>query len=106
MDYRAYGPNEKGEIVERSPEKLGGFLDISTFDANLMLRGMSLVKKICFIVGRLESPPLIWNQNMPVSLVEFVTDHVVEKLKTNPGWQVKDFDWGLLYEDEKILKYL
>jgi len=105
-DYRIYGPDGKGGIVEQPPEELAGFLGVSQFDANLLLRGMNLVKTICAAVGRLESPPLVWNQNMPEPLVKFVTDHVAEKLQANPGWQLKDFDWALLYEEDGItLKY-
>ena len=106
-DYRVYGPNEKGKIVEQQPEDLGKFLGISPFDAHLMMRGMNLTKTICVIAGQMESPCLIWNQNMPGSLVEFVTDHVAEQLKANPAWQLKDFDWALLYErDGTTLKYV
>lgn len=73
---------------------------------NLMLCGMNIVKTICLIAGQLESPPLIWNENMPKSLVEFVTEHVVTKLKGNPAWTIKDFDFSLLYEnDGTTLKY-
>jgi len=101
-DYRVYGPNEKGEIVEQPPEKLAEFMGISQFDAHLLLRGMNLTKTICTIAGQLESPPLIWNENMPAALAEFVTEHIAEKLKANPAWHLKDFDWALLYEEDGI----
>lgn len=106
-DYRAYRVNEKGEMEEAPPEDFAKFLGVSDFDASLMLRGMNIVKTICFVAGQLESPPLIWNQNMPASLVEFVSDHVITKLRANPAWPLRDFDWKLLYEDDgQTLKYL
>ncbi len=105
-DYRVYGPDEKGEIVEKPPEELAEFLGISKFNAHLLIRAMNLTKLICIIAGQLESPPLIWNQNMPRSLTEFVTNHVTDKLKANPAWQLGDFDWSLIYEEDgTTLKY-
>ncbi|MBA7695287.1 hypothetical protein ES703_103910 [subsurface metagenome] len=103
-DYRAYKMNDHGEMVEVPPEGLGEFMGISEFDANLMLRGMNIVKTICVIAGEMESPALIWNENMPASLVEFVTEHVAGQLKANPAWSIKDFDWALLYDGDE-LKY-
>lgn len=105
-DYRIYGLDEKGEVVEKQPEELAELMGISQFDAHLLIRGMNLTKSICMIAGQLESPPLIWNQNMPKSLSEFVSSHVIDKLKANPAWQLGDFDWSLLYEEDgTTLKY-
>jgi len=105
-DYRTYSMNEKGEPVEQPPEKLAEFLGISAYDANLLLRGMNIVKTICNIVGMLESPSLVWNKNMPASLAKFVSAHVFDKLKSNPAWSFKDFDFSLLYDDDgETLKY-
>lgn len=103
-DYRAYKMNDKGEMVEVGPEEFAGFLGMSEYDTNLMLRGINLVKTICIMAGALENPPLIWNENMPNSLVEFVSDHVLAKLQSNPAWSIKDFDWGLLCDGDE-LKY-
>lgn len=105
-DYHAYEINGEGKKKDVGPEGLAKFLGIAPYDADLMLRGMDLVKLICCIAGRLESPHLIWNDNMPDALVEFVGDHVIKKLQSNPSWSHKDFDWSLLYEDDKqTLKY-
>lgn len=104
-DYRSYKMNEKGELVEQPPEELAQFLGILNFDASLMLRGMSLVKSICEIIGRIEKPPLIWNKNMPEPLIDFVLRHVNKKLEANPAWRIEDFDPIVLYEDDGTLKY-
>lgn len=105
-DYRIYGPDGKGGVREVPVEEAAGFLGVSEFDANVLIKGMNIVKTICMIAGDLEEPKLIWNQNMPASLVDFVTAHVTEQLLSNPAWSVQDFDWGLIYEDENTLKYL
>jgi hypothetical protein len=105
-DYRTYKLNDKGEKVEIPPEEFAKFLGISEYDANLLLHGMNITKSICVIAGQLENPPLIWNQNMPGSLVRFVSEHVIEKLKSNPSYSRRDFDWKLLYEEDgETLKY-
>ena len=89
-DYRIYGSNGKGGIEEKSPEDLAEFLGVSEFDSHLLISGMNFVKTICVIAGQLENPPLIWNENMPNSLVDFVSGHVIDKLKANPAWQIKN----------------
>jgi len=104
-DYRTYSMNEKGELVEQPPEKLAEFLGVSEYDANLLIRGMNLTKTICTIAGQMETPPLIWNKNMPKSLVDVVSNHVIDKLKGNPAWSIKEFDWSLIYDDNDNLKY-
>lgn len=105
-DYRVYGSDGKGNIKELPPEEFAKAFGISEFDANLLIKGMNITKTICVVSGQKENPPLVWNENMPSSLTEFVTDHVATKLKSNPGWSIKDFDWGLLYEDDgKTLRY-
>lgn len=105
-DYRVYGADKNGKIVEQSTEELAKFLGVTEFDAQLLVTSMNMVKTICMIAGGMESPQLIWNQNIPDSLIEFVTDHVAGKLKANPAWQTKDFDWSLLYEEDgQTLKF-
>lgn len=79
-------------------------MGVSEFDADLLLKGMNITKTICATAGALESPPLIWNKNMPKSLVEFVADYVCAQLNANPAWSVTDFEWGLLYDGDD-LKY-
>jgi hypothetical protein len=103
-DYRIYGPDENGKLKEQPVEKLASFMGVSEFDANLLIKGMNITKAICVAVGLTEEPPLIWNQNMPASLVEFLTGHVADQLKNNPAWELTDFDWSLLY-DGNTLKY-
>lgn len=103
-DYRAYGPDGKGSIREVPVEEFAKFLGVSEFDANLMIKGMNVTKAICTTAGMLEDPPLVWNKNMPASLVEFVTEQVSEQLKRNPAWSVGDFDFSLLYDGD-TLKY-
>ena len=105
-DYRVYGSDGQGGLMEVSPEELAKLMGISKFDASLLLRGMNITKTICVIAGQLEEPPLIWNENMPASLVEFVTSYVADKLQSNPSWEVKDFEWDLVYEEDgQTLKY-
>lgn len=103
-DYRAYTSDGKGGLKELSMEGLAKFLGISDFDANLMIKGWNITKAICTTAGMRETPPLVWNQNMPEPLVEFVTEHVFNQLQANPAWEVGDFDWSLLYDGDN-LKY-
>ena len=103
-DYRTYRLNKQGEMVDVPVEEFAKFLGLSNYDAIVLFRGMNITKTICGIVGQMESPPLIWNQNMPSSLVDFVSSQVWEKLKSNPGFSAKDFDIGLLYDGDN-LKY-
>lgn len=105
-DYRFYEPDGKGGMAEKSTAEMAKVMGISEYDANLIIRGMNLVKTICVVTGSLERPPLVWNVNMPPSLVHFVTECVFEKLQANPAWQLDGFDWSLLYEEDKTtLKY-
>jgi len=103
-DYRIYTSDGKGGMKEIPVEELAHFLGFSEFDANLTMKGINIVKAICVTAGRLESPPLVWNVNMPGSLLKFVTEHVYEQLTGNPAWEIEDFDWSLIYEGNE-LKY-
>jgi len=103
-DYRIYRSDGKGGMKEQSVEELAKFLGVFDYDANLMMKGMNIVKAICVTAGMLEEPPLVWNKNMPEALVRFVTEHVYEQLKSNPAWEVGDFDWSLIHEGNE-LKY-
>ncbi len=103
-DYRAYKLNEEGEQVEVPLEEFAKFLGVSEYDANILIRGLNITKTICKLAGAMEDPPLIWNKNMPSSLVNFVSAQVFEKLKSNPGFSLKDFNLDLLYDGEQ-LKY-
>lgn len=101
-DYRAYGPDGKGGMKEVSVEEFAKFFGLSEYDVNLMIKGMNIVKAICVTAGLREEPNLIWNQNMPASLVEFVTNHIYDQLKQNPAWEIGDFNWSLLYEGNTL----
>ena len=105
MAYRVYRVGPDGVRLVPTQEAADD-MGISGETLQLLLRGMTVVKEICLKIGQNSEPPFTWDRKMPDALIRFVTEKVTEGLKANPDYAASDFDYGLVYHEPNVRKFV